>query len=177
MFLIDGAGHDSTLAAPAGLSRVSRAKGAEHGGHAALDVAGAAAVQPAVVDAAAERINGHIVGRHRVLMGLEQESAASARQLQAGNNVVAQRSNGLALAGDAQAAEEMFRGRPDAVFEEVVPLERPAHRVDAGQPHQVLQQPGGFVHGFSERIRGHPRTCEPGEASHSVTRVCRRVTP
>ena len=49
-------------------------------------------------------------------MGLEDEGAAGARRLAAGDDVVALRGDGLPLAGDAEAAEEVFEVGGDAVL-------------------------------------------------------------
>ena len=118
-------------------------KGDEHGGQAALDVASAAAIETAVLDTGAERVDGHVVGRHRVLVGLEDEGAPSARQVAAGDDVVALRSARLAFIRDAEGAEEVFEVGGDAVLEELDALGGTAHRVDAGQGDEVAQQTRG----------------------------------
>ena len=136
----------TTRAAPAGLSRTRRAKAVEHGRHAALDVAGAAAVEPAVLDAGRERVDGHAVGGHRVLMHLQDEGAAGAGRLVPGEDVVASGRDGLPLRADAEVAEEVFEVGGDAVLEKVGAVEVAAHGVDARQGDQIAQETGGFVH-------------------------------
>ena len=51
--------------------------GRNHRGHASLDVARPAAIQPAVFDLARERVDGHAFDRHGVLVGFEHDDAAA----------------------------------------------------------------------------------------------------
>src|SRR5205085_11455094 len=112
-------------------------EGGQHRRHAALDVAGAAAVEPAALGAGAERLDGHAVGRHRVLVRLEDEGGGCPGRVVPGEDVVPAGGDVLAAAGGAEAAEEGLEVVGDSAFVEVGSLQGPAHRVDAGQGDEV----------------------------------------
>ena len=128
VFLIDRAGHDDVAGAARLLADQSGER-RQHRRHAALDVAGAAAVEPAILDAGPERINGHVVGRHRVLVRFQDQGRAAPRRVEAGQDVVALRRDGLALERHTEAAEELFQIGRDAML---VQIRRGAGRGPSG---------------------------------------------
>src|SRR5262249_60688650 len=79
VFLVHAARHDDVGGAARLLADDAGERG-QHRRHAALDVAGAAAVEPAVFDPGGERVDGHVVGRHRVLVGVQDQGAAGGRR-------------------------------------------------------------------------------------------------
>ena len=150
-FFVHGASHHDARGAGRLLAD-NAGEGREHSRHAGLHVTGAAAVKAAVFDAGAERVDGHAVGRHRVLMHFEDEGALRVGRLVPGEDVVALRGRRLSFPADAEAAEEIFEKGGNAAFEEVWPGEIAAHRVDAGQRHEVAQQARSFIHGTPEEF-------------------------
>ena len=119
VLLVHGAGQDHVGRARRLLADEPGERG-QHGGHPALHVARPAAVELAVADLAAERVDRHPVHRHRVLVDFEQNRRAAPRRLVPGDDVVAQRGDRSALVRHAEVAEEPFQVVGDAVLVELV---------------------------------------------------------
>ncbi len=148
-------------------------EGEQHRGHPALHVARPAAIEPAALDDRPERVDRHAVGRDGVLMGVEEDRALRAGRLVPREHVVAPRRDRLPLDRDAALAEPRLEVVRDPALEEARPVERTAHRVDAGDGHEVGQQAGHGVQGKAPRGgsggRGvAPRSYRRGPAASSV---------
>ena len=154
-FLVDRAGHDHRRRAGGAFAGQAGERG-EHGRHAPLDVARAPAIHPAVADRRVERVDGHAVGRHGVLVCVE-EDHASGVGVEPGDDVVPPGADRVAAARDAQVAEEADEVLRDRRLAEPRPDQRPAHRVDAGDGDQVGQQAGHGVHGRAPAGRSRSR--------------------
>ena len=109
-----------TDADPAGRSRTSRANADEHRRHAPLDVARASAVEPALRDRRLERRDRHPVGRHGILMGVEEDRPPRRRGLVPRQQVVAARRDRLPLDRRPPARGTKPRGSPSSAFEELL---------------------------------------------------------
>ena len=103
----------STEAAPRPLSHQASER-QEHGRHRALDVARPAAIEAAALDRGNERGNGHAPDRHRVLMDVKEDAAASARVVIPGQQIVAIGGDGLTLERERPARGATLRGRLSA---------------------------------------------------------------
>ena len=95
-----------------------------------------------------ERIDRHPVGRHRVLMDVEEKRPPRPGRLEPGQQVVPPGQTGWRLAGDARAART---SPPDSALkprlEDLGTGQRAAHGVDARDRHQVAQEANHVVHG------------------------------
>ena len=108
VLFVDGASEDDRRPL-AGFAFRKASQSRNHGGHAPLDVASSAAIEPIVLDFGLEGVNGHPVDGDSILMGLHQQDFAAAlsglRAVHTGDEVVPLRSDGEAFPGDPQAGE------------------------------------------------------------------------
>src|SRR5262249_21290450 len=100
----------------------------------------------AILNARVERVDGHVVGRDRVLVRFQDERPGRSGRLVAGDDVVAHWRDALALGGHAERAEELLEVSRDAMLVEFGALEVSAHGIDAGNGDEVAKQTRGFVH-------------------------------
>jgi len=108
MFLIHGAGqHHCGTALTRLLGQANN--GPQHGRHPAFDIARAAAIDAAVAHHRVPRIDDHVVDRHRILVGLQQDQGpAFGRRnfaVDADKNVLPLGINRLPLPGQPQPLE------------------------------------------------------------------------
>ena len=127
-------------------------EGGEHGRHAPLDVAGAAAIEPAPFDSGGEGVNGHMVDGDGVLVGLEEKGALRTRGVVEGDDVVAPGGDRLPFVPDPEVPEQSFEMVGYAVLEHLGPLERATHGVEARQGDEVAEQTSGLEH--RDALRG-----------------------
>jgi len=131
---------------------VEPGQGGQHGGHAALDIAGAAPVKPPFAHLGRPRRDSHAGRRDRVLMGPEEDHrrrlARSARAVDPRHDIVAARLDGLAHHRDLQASEQSLKVFGELGLGQLASRRGAAHRVDAGDRHQFAQSFHNVQHGI-----------------------------
>ncbi len=149
--LVDRAGHDDRRR-PRGPLRDQPGEGEQHRRHPALDVARPPAVEPAALHDGPERVDRHAVGRHGVLVGVEEDRPFRVRRLVPREDVVAPGAIVLPLdSGRLSSRNQRLEIVGHPPLRGTGPVEGPAHRVDAGDGDEVGQQAGHGVQGAAPR--------------------------
>ena len=148
--LVDRAGQDHRRRARRAARGTSRAKADEHRRHPPLDVARAPAVEPAPLDPRRERVDRHPVGRHGVLMDVEEDRPPRARAPRTGPAGCRGPARPAAAGTRRPGRGTSLRGSAvSRVSRSLGPGQRPPHRVDARDRDEVAdrQARSASVHG------------------------------
>ena len=159
VFFVDAAGEDdggTFCRAP----EAETSEDGEHGRHAALHVAGSAAVDLAVFFEGAPGVDGHSLARDRVLVGLEENGGLALVSVEPGEDIVPAGMDGLAEEGKPETLKDGLEMIGQSRFTKSGPGLGSAHGILAGDGDKLFEKIGCRVlHGaFHWRSTGSYET-------------------